>query len=346
MQGVRTEFTVEVYETHARIALEKVRAGRAPPRPTPPQAFSRPPTQPCGPHSAPSRSALQGDHEEFNQCQTQLKSLYAENLPGNVGEFTAYRILYYIFTKNSGGEAQDRGPGPLTRPPEPPDPESLATDITTELAYLTRELKADPCVAHALALRAAWALGNYHRFFRLYSHAPCMSGYLVDKFADRERKAALKAMIKTYVKLSSAPPRPRAALSPPPTCALLLIWTRPSLHSPPPLPSLLLLSAQGSLEPPDIIPYVQAPFIQNLPLPRLSRPNRAPRLSAPVGQPAEPAPPSAAVSSATGPCALVRAQMSLGPSAGKRGRQPPKRVPSALGNIVFASVRREARQVG
>jgi SAC3 family protein LENG8/THP3 len=54
-------FTVDVYECHARMALEE------------------------------------GDLNEYNQCQTQLQSLYDDGLCGHHNEFAAYRLLYLMY---------------------------------------------------------------------------------------------------------------------------------------------------------------------------------------------------------------------------------------------------------
>ncbi|KAK6600332.1 GANP/Nin1/mts3/eIF-3 p25 family protein [Botrytis cinerea] len=97
VQRIKNEFTVTVYEIHARIALEK------------------------------------GDLGEYNQCQTQLRALYAQKIGGNPVEFKAYQ-------------------------------------------------KESEAVIHALSVRSALALGNYHKFFRLYLDTPNMGAYLMDMF--------------------------------------------------------------------------------------------------------------------------------------------------------------------
>lgn len=136
VQHIKTEFTVNVYEIHARIALEK------------------------------------GDLGEYNQCQTQLRSLYLQNFGGHPTEFKAYRILYFLHTCNR-------------------------TDMNDVLADLTIAEKEDAAVKHALEARSALALGNYHKFFNLYLETPNMGAYLMDMFVARERLAALSNICKS-----------------------------------------------------------------------------------------------------------------------------------------------------
>ncbi|BGP17664.1 hypothetical protein JCM10213_004648 [Rhodosporidiobolus nylandii] len=64
VQRLTNDFTVQVYEIHARIALEK------------------------------------GDLGEFNQCQSRLRQLYRLGLHGHPMEFLGYRILYLLFSRN------------------------------------------------------------------------------------------------------------------------------------------------------------------------------------------------------------------------------------------------------
>ena len=60
----------QVYETHARMALES------------------------------------GDLGEYNQCLAQLKRLYREGVPGYTHEFAAYQLLYTVVQKGSKVEMQ------------------------------------------------------------------------------------------------------------------------------------------------------------------------------------------------------------------------------------------------
>lgn len=135
VQRIRNEFTVSVYEIHARIALEK------------------------------------GDLGEYNQCQTQLRVLYASGIKGSNIEFKAYRILYFLHTANR----------------------SALNDAILDLTSAEKEERA---IKHALSVRSALALGNHHKFFQLYLDVPNMGAYLIDMFVKRERLAALASMCK------------------------------------------------------------------------------------------------------------------------------------------------------
>lgn len=138
VQGIRNEFTVEVYEVHCRVALDA------------------------------------GDHEEFNQCKSQLVQLYHAGICSNhKADITAYELVYYMLTKNM-------------------------VDMSKALCNLDDEMKSSPKVELALKLRKAWSRDNYSRFFKLYEQADIGMRALLDKFVNTQRRRSMGIMMKSY----------------------------------------------------------------------------------------------------------------------------------------------------
>ncbi|CAH0483040.1 unnamed protein product [Peronospora belbahrii] len=147
VQHIKNAFTVSVYETHARVALQS------------------------------------GDINEFNQCQTQLHELYEKLVPGEAIEFLAYRILYCVYVSLQSKKG-DSNAGQL--------------GMYNVLGIVTPKLRSRPAIAHALSVRQAVAMNDYHRFFKLFVGAPNMAGYLMDVMVPAIRLSALRAMCKAY----------------------------------------------------------------------------------------------------------------------------------------------------
>ncbi|KAL5196185.1 SAC3 family protein A [Glycine soja] len=138
VQRIRNQLTVKVYETHARLALEF------------------------------------GDLFEYNQCQSQLQTLYAEGIEGSDMEFAAYNLLCVIMHSNNN------------------------RDLVSSMARLSHEAKKDEAVKHALAVRAAVTSGNYIAFFRLYKAAPNLNACLMDLYVEKMRYKAVNCMCRSY----------------------------------------------------------------------------------------------------------------------------------------------------
>lgn len=163
VQHLKGNLAVKVYETHGRIAIEN------------------------------------NDLGEFNQCQAQLKHLYAAKEHPDfykyTYEFTCYRILYLLLTGNYADIN-------LTRL-EILDTDAAVSEADLEPEFVIRR----QCVYKALEIADFVTLGNYHGFFKLYKWYKALDGmdgafHLIDQFmANKQRVLSLNTMCKAFKKL-------------------------------------------------------------------------------------------------------------------------------------------------
>ena len=171
VQGLRTMFVLDVYETHARILLEY------------------------------------GDLNEFNQCQTMIRTLttgigssvddgLGENielaydvdgspkllsqLDDQKDEFGGYRLLYALIQNADISKS-------LTQ-----------TRLTVKERTEDRSSQKLSSCLHAMNVIKAVIHSDYRQFFRLYNSAPHLSSFLMDFLVKRIRDAAYERIMVAY----------------------------------------------------------------------------------------------------------------------------------------------------
>eukprot|EP00591_Stephanopyxis_turris_P009967 CAMPEP_0195506896 /NCGR_PEP_ID=MMETSP0794_2-20130614/434_1 /TAXON_ID=515487 /ORGANISM="Stephanopyxis turris, Strain CCMP 815" /LENGTH=465 /DNA_ID=CAMNT_0040633365 /DNA_START=209 /DNA_END=1606 /DNA_ORIENTATION=- len=186
VQGFRNPFVLEVYEIHARMTLEN------------------------------------GELNEFNQCQSMIKSLtFSGNsndasddvsklgLKAKAGiivdknksaieqsmdasdEFAAYRLLYTLIQRDRLEEKKEfmlASKHCLFKTNEQNQREVEDKHVT----------KMSAC-QHAIGVSKSLIHNDCHAFFRLYNNAPNLSAYLMDFLVQRVRLAMYERMLASYI---------------------------------------------------------------------------------------------------------------------------------------------------
>jgi len=191
VQHIRHKFVLAVYETHARLLLEH------------------------------------GDLNEFNQCQTMIRSLTSKTSkldPSSEGtdefgagvgsasldaanqeclkqteetadEFYAYGLLYNL-VQNSWGEMTT-----LLSTHQSSESEKDLSEISSLPSSDYGEIPArfrGASVKHAIKVVKAIMNDDYQAFFRLYESTPHLSAYLMDFLVRRVRNNAYQRIIAAY----------------------------------------------------------------------------------------------------------------------------------------------------
>jgi hypothetical protein len=160
VQNIYSSFVLDVYEVHARILLEH------------------------------------GDLNEFNQCQTMIRSLTQEGTAHGRdelgGDFARERLTQHKRLQQSCEAADEfRGYAVL-----------YAMIRNSQLELKTQVSRAvlttGSCCKHAMQVVRAIHDNDYRLFFRLYENAPHLAAYLMDFLVQQIRQEGLKRILAAY----------------------------------------------------------------------------------------------------------------------------------------------------